>query len=61
MLCDKKLELTLDSIVYEFCYEDVMNQLDKDIAVAKAKKESWNADDLLEMKREIIQYKKSNL
>lgn len=58
LLCEKKLKLTLDSIDYEFCYQDVLKQFDKDIAIARAKKESWNAEGLLEMKTDIMNYQK---
>jgi hypothetical protein len=61
LLCDKKLKLTLDSIDYEFCYQDVLKQFDKDIDIARAKEESWNAEGLLEMKTDIMNYQKGEV
>ncbi|PPK94929.1 hypothetical protein LY01_01682 [Nonlabens xylanidelens] len=56
LLCDEKLKLTLDDIDYEFCYQDVLKQFDKEIALSKAKNNIWDADGLLEMKMDVMKY-----
>ena len=54
--CENKFKLTLDHIDYQFCFQDVLDQLDKDITEAKFKNDLMDAEGLGEIRTDIINY-----
>lgn len=55
--CDEKLQLTLDYVDYQFCFQDVLDQLDKDIVKAKVKNDLIDVDGLKEIKTDLTNYR----